>query len=212
TFGVFQNSGFDLNFIGGGRTWWAIEVIEPRAVFTDEITAVSGTFTESLTVSGVPVSIGPSLTGVMLTTGNQFLVDDDPPIVLDWNSEIYDRGDWHLNTSGPTISGHRITIPADVSFASFQYQLQVTTSGTPLSTAILNTQLLKNGEILFPMAVGSTGPISLGGFNGTVVDAESPALPVTEGDYFEVRVKITAYNTNAGTNGTRCFFSAKKES
>ncbi len=175
------------------------------------LTAVTGTFTESLTISGVPVSTGPSLTGVMLTPGNQFLVDDAAPTVLDWNSEVYDIGGWHTNTSGPTISGHRITVPEGVSFASFQYQLQVTSSGTTASTAILATTLLKNGKALFPVAVASVGPVSLGNSNGTIVDAQSPALPVVVGDYFEVRVDINNYTVNAGTNGTKCFFSAKKE-
>jgi len=51
----------------------------------------------------------------------------------------------------------------------------------------------------------------LGAGFGTIIDAQSPALPVVAGDYFEVTVKIVNYTVDAGTNGTRCIFYAKKE-
>jgi hypothetical protein len=51
--------GTDLDINGGPQTWFAVEAVETNENFQiDEFTAASGTFTQSLTVSGVPVSTG----------------------------------------------------------------------------------------------------------------------------------------------------------
>ena len=54
-----QTSGGDLDVKNANSTWFAVEAIETNENFQiDEFTAASGTFTQSLTISGVPVSTG----------------------------------------------------------------------------------------------------------------------------------------------------------
>jgi hypothetical protein len=198
------------NFTEGLSVGSATTYLTPSGIVADR-----GQF-QTLTISGQPVATGTigSFNGVMLATGNQFLTDNAAGIVLDWTSEVYDFGGWHTNTSGPTISGHRITIPAGVSMASFSYQIQVTSSGTPDATDTDDSSIfilvLKNGGNMSPV-IGTTAPIVEGNSNGTIVNNATPPLLVSPGDYFELQIRIVNYDVNAGTNGTRCYFSAKKE-
>lgn len=56
---TYQNSGGSLDVVTNNSTFIQIEAVETNSSFQiDEFTAVSGTFNESLTVSGVPVNIG----------------------------------------------------------------------------------------------------------------------------------------------------------
>jgi hypothetical protein len=64
-----QDSGVDVDIRSAQSTWFAVEAAETNESFQiDDLTAVSGTFTQSLTISGVPVSTG--------TGGGSSSIDD----------------------------------------------------------------------------------------------------------------------------------------
>jgi hypothetical protein len=56
---AYQNSGGNVDIRTANATWIQVEAVETNESFQiDEFAAVSGTFSQSLTVSGVPVNIG----------------------------------------------------------------------------------------------------------------------------------------------------------
>jgi len=92
TFGVevFQNSGGNLDITdttGDASTWFTVEQVNPIATSGIEFTAISGSFTESLTVSGVPVATGtlvgpvigasPGGTSLVIPTSSETKVEFD---------------------------------------------------------------------------------------------------------------------------------------
>jgi len=92
TFGVqvFQNSGGNLDITdttGDASTWFSVEQANPIAASGIEFTAISGSFTESLTVSGVPVATGtlvgpvigasPGGTSLVIPTSSETKVEFD---------------------------------------------------------------------------------------------------------------------------------------
>ncbi len=99
---VYHNLGSDADFKGNSRTWMSLEVLEPNIAFAEDLLAVSGTFTQSLTVSGVPVSTGtgggagtitdineqsgPSIT--ITGTGNVFTSTIGNAITIDGSFEV----------------------------------------------------------------------------------------------------------------------------
>jgi hypothetical protein len=187
------------------------------------ITAPSGLFstldvTESLTISGVPVGETETPEVLLITDYTQYFANNATTAGIDWNVEVYDRGGWHTNTSGPTVSGQRITIPAGVTRASFAFQVRVVSSGTPtLSTGRLFANLRHNGSQNISLGGGQTLVIAgtvppvpqLG--TSTTVNVSSPPIPVTPGDYFEVHVQLIDFGTNGGAVARHCFFYARKE-
>lgn len=187
------------------------------------ITAPSGLFstldvTESLTISGVPVGETEPSEVLLITNYTQYFANNAATAGIEWNVEVYDRGGWHTNTSGPTVSGHRITIPAGVTRASFAFQVRMASSGTPtLSTGRVFAHLRHNGSQNISLGggqtltVATTVPPTPGATNNTNVSAVCPPIPVTPGDYFEVHVQLFDFGTNAGAGARGCFFYARQE-
>lgn len=176
---------------------------------TDRILAPVGTFTQSLTVSGVPVSTGTNFMGVLLRNSSDQFIADNTTVTMDFE-EIYDQGGWHTPTAGPTVSGHRIVIPAGVSIASFHGQGHFVTSGTPNgTTSRVTTRIRKNGGTIVP---DSLTTVHVNAANAaTIIGVSVPPTRVVPGDYFTFEMGLTSVGTNAGSDHFRTIFSAKKE-
>jgi len=180
-----HGAGNDLS-VDSSATWWQLEVLDPVASTPNDIAAISGSFTQSLTVSGIPVDITGggatsefsgalvALSGAVqsITTGVTSFVD-------------FDHVEYDTDSFFTASSGQALTIPAGLGITHVVLRAQASWEGAAGTTDIRSINFRKlYKRIDFDMGVQQPHRA-----NTTFIQqAVSPSIPVTAGDEFEFGV------------------------
>lgn len=107
------------------------------------------------------------------------IVSPTPPYAIAWDTEVYDTETWY-SAGQPS----RMTVPAGVTRVRLTAVVSLTTTAPDHLLVIIT----KNGVV----TLASPGIVSIdeetAGFAAHQVTFSTPAVPVVEGDYFEVVV------------------------
>jgi hypothetical protein len=121
---VVQNDYFELEAIPGAasdltaiRTFFSIEDVTPKAQAPDSFTAASGTFTQSLTISGVPVSTGTGGGAGTITSINS---------INSGAVTIAGAGTVAVSTAGNTITVSGVASTLSTTFSGVRYDPLIT--------------------------------------------------------------------------------------
>ncbi|KKN13865.1 hypothetical protein LCGC14_1002010 [marine sediment metagenome] len=170
---------------------------------TGELLAVTGTFTQSLIVDGISVLPSISFSGALVTTSGWDTVGTNG--IVSWSGAHYNVGNW-WNIS----EGTRFTVPAGVNYirSDSQFHLLTKTSNPP-ANKVFGATLFQNGSVTQPQVkVKHIWDQGVTNAQSMIYQMTSPAMPVNEGDYFELQVDD---NTNdADVLASRTYFSIEK--
>lgn len=186
-----QESGGALDVREFDQTFFEIQVVEDSQSFQiDELTTVSGAFTQSLTISGVPVSTGTGngFRGALLTTTTGSTISTGGSL----QGVAFDTVQYDTDGFFQAASNNSIVVPAGVSFVRMSCSV-LWESGADNTRRQL--QFYQNGANPAGGAVGAavntTDIPSAGSF---FQHLSSPIFQVSEGDTLELR----AFQTTAG--------------
>lgn len=109
---------------------------------------------------------------------------------LTWGAEVYDTDSIHDNSTNPT----RFTVPADCSLIKLYWHIRVTGSASPMYVRVH-----KNGGA---SGIPELPTIDIYSDNGILQSSfTSPPIPVTPGDYFEIKVLTINASMNTTFSG-----------
>ena len=146
---------------------------------------------------------GPSGSGSF--SGSMIQIDADTngnyssstPVPFD--SAVFDDGGW-FDGLAPT----RLTVPTGVSYVRIVGNIRLSNFGS----GYLRVDVLKNGDVEF---IGGAGNINQASTSGPVCSTSTGWVPVTAGDYFELRVH-TVNDSNVTLRALLCNFSIEARS
>jgi hypothetical protein len=172
-----QDSGGSLD-VTSAATYIQLEVLEPVPGVPATLSTISGTFAESLTVSGIPVATGTSLfRGALLTTSSGSSIATGGGLkTIPFDTAEYD-------TIGYLVPGRgdAMVIPPGVSYARFSSSASWQTN----TTGRRQTQIYINNTA-FPGVVADNRDAVQGG--GThYSNPITGIVPVSPGDVIELR-------------------------
>lgn len=160
-----------------------------------DIVAISSWFAIEEVREPKPVS---QFSGALVRkASNQTTANYSAGAMVAWDSEDYDVGGWHDNSSNPS----RLTVPSGVS--------KVRLSGAIIASLTTGSEwnsinIFKNGSAI------ATGCLTAGADTTTVDEATifSPVLDVSAGDYFELRYQTQS--DSSVTVSTLSWFAIEK--
>ena len=159
------------------------------------ITTGSGIFTNSLTVSGIPVQLSPTqsfeirsrnFSGALVSKDGGSNQDVSATVVAQFENEVYDT-DGFFDPGSDT----RFTIPADLGIVKIKLSgvLRFSPDSPTAQSSQLVLQIDKNGSALSsPQLIWKVPTIESGGA-ATSLGFQSPDLEVVDGDFFSLDVQ-----------------------
>lgn len=158
-------------------------------------------YTNYLGLSGFtefPPEPAAFLQGALVKKSASQSVNNNTLTILSFNTEDYDKGGWHDNST----NNSRLTVPSGVTLVKVFGSVRFAAS----ATGDRLTRMLQNGDSLVAGLPGQSWAASASGANRSRLNWMSPPLEVSAGDYFEQEVwQSSGGALNAETDPTTFF-------